>query len=177
MRVTAHLDARASLSLPGSVYWDRRPFTLFPTRKRPMSLQGVRVRGDAKFLLSQRLRSSSQLNGERLVFTVFVRAGDGARSVQDLPVLKAKVWSAVLRRLDPCVLSRDVRSNPTHSESAPHSGVVFGGVCLWSDLRSVEHALPVTALDEAGRSQNSNKIKSICWVKVGFMGWSVMLSH
>lgn len=35
------------------------------SQKRPMSLQGVRVRGDAKFLLSQRLRSSSQLNGER----------------------------------------------------------------------------------------------------------------
>lgn len=35
------------------------------SQKRPMSLQGVRVRGDAKFLLSQRLRSSSQLNGDR----------------------------------------------------------------------------------------------------------------
>lgn len=53
----------------------------------------------------------------------------------------------------------------------------FGGVCLWSDLRSVVHALPVTALDEAGRSQNSNKIKSICWVKVDFIGWSPMSSH
>ncbi len=35
------------------------------SQKRPMSPQGVRVRGDAKFLLSQCLRSSSQLKWER----------------------------------------------------------------------------------------------------------------
>lgn len=35
------------------------------SRKRPMSLQGVWVRGDAKFPLSQCLRSSSQLKWER----------------------------------------------------------------------------------------------------------------
>lgn len=101
-----------------------------------MSPQGVRVREDAKFLLSQRLRSSSQLNGElretshqrfRSWFRNHTDVCNGAlisrsipsglfsrclseletrtRSVQDLPVLKAKVWScAALRWLDPCAL-------------------------------------------------------------------------
>lgn len=41
---------------------------------------------------------------------------------------------------------------------------------LWSDPKSVVHVLPVIALGEARSSQISNKIKSICWVKVGFMG-------
>ncbi len=55
------------------------------------------------------------------------------RSVQDLPVLKAKVWSDALRWLAPCVLSRDVRRNPAHSESAPLSGV-YGSYPVGSTL-------------------------------------------
>lgn len=96
------------------------------SRKRPMSLLGVWVRGDAKFPLSQCLRSSTQLKWERretshrcfvsglkitLMFVTepsprivscwacFVGVGPRwRRSVQDLPVLKAKVWSAALTR-------------------------------------------------------------------------------